>query len=1345
MGDIRMRLASLSLSASLLVVVGALGGCGDNAPKAAATAGTGGGMAGSGGGGATGGSGPGGQGGLAGGLGGEAGTGLGGLGGGAVGGIGGEGGAGLGGAGGTAVSCYTTSFTMPASNTTLTVVDDADHTCSDGFSYNVQITSGAPDNTPVSLYNGTTLLKAATVMSGMASFSVQLSSGSTPQTLSIQYPNTATCNVTRTVTVSCDSTAPTCSLVQPVISATHPALNGVAAPAGDRVSSTGSNYQVAFKVQTSAEDGQPVTLAINTAGSTTPLSTLDAMASNGVATFTATLPGDGTYEAVATCTNKNGVSAQSAKGTYPVDITPPNLTVNSPTSGQFVVGANVNVCGQTSSMDAAALSAALGAAQNNFCVTVGSTATPSCTPVSAVNTSTCVAIPCPGAAAFNVTLTLTDADGNPTSQTVTGVTCTSSLPSVQIVAPASDAPTFNDSTKHILSATAPTGVKDLDPATPGAQANVVACTDTAGTAVLKVGHKGDAALTQLGSAVATAAAAQGDCPAGLPNVVKFTGVTLPESTENADGTLSAATELTVTVTSSANAQAIGTSQPDDVWVDTGVPSVALSSPANLCGSFTQSATTVNDDLAFTADDHLVVLDVTNGSTTTTYDTPAYMNGTATFPGVALTQGRNDIVVTISDPAGNAVVLTPNPCSVTIGAAPVVTFTTPTAGALLCPAGATATGCIPDNDTATPGWQGSLAVTVTAGGVPVTTGDLVTFSYSGNNLGSANLDGSGHAQLNAVTIPEGVQTIVATTAAIMNAGVGTGNVTVTVDTTPPNAPTGLTVSVIDRRKTAMQLTWTAPSDGNGGNVVGYQVRYAKVPIDSTNFDNATIATAVPYTGAPSSAGQVDRINVSGLYIENGYYFAVKAVDVTGSVSPILASSSGATCDCTNGNCCAAHFNVSTLAGTSGLSNEQFGNQLDGSGDVNGDGLSDILAGSTAGQHAYLFLGAQGNYSPAAPTVVFSGDASDVFFGYGVAAIGDIDADGREDIAISDPLSSPPKVFIYKGRASWPMTMGPSNADYVITPDSSYNSSSFGVSIARLGDFNGDGVDDFAIGASAYKNGTNAVGRVVIVLGRSGFSSLTLDATNSITIDGDSTLTRPFFGTRVIGLGRFYSVTSGSTLVVSAPGAVGSPNSTQGRLYTFHGQSGTGGSIPLTSADNVFVGPATGSFVGTVLSNLGPMVNSLPSLGTGNPSDSASSPGISGSAFVFSGDTATGPVANLISFTRAGATRTGQVVIGGSISGRSASYSLLGDSRPDLVLVPQTGPTIQIIDGNVVAGLGAGPNDPTSVATATIPEVSGWLNTGVGQGGLIPDVNGDGYPDFAIGNAINPVPGKIAVYW
>ena len=68
------------------------------------------------------------------------------------------------------------------------------------------------------------------------------------------------------------------------------------------------------------------------------------------------------------------------------------------------------------------------------------------------------------------------------------------------------------------------------------------------------------------------------------------------------------------------------------------------------------------------------------------------------------QGQNDVTAGVADPAGNATAFATNPCSVTIGSAPVVTFTTPTSANILCPVGATATGCIADAD----GSDGGLA-------------------------------------------------------------------------------------------------------------------------------------------------------------------------------------------------------------------------------------------------------------------------------------------------------------------------------------------------------------------------------------------------------------------------------------------------------------------------------------------------------------------------------------------------------------------------------------------------------------------------------------------------------------
>ena len=226
-------------------------------------------------------------------------------------------------------------------------------------------------------------------------------------------------------------------------------------------------------------------------------------------------------------------------------------------------------------------------------------------------------------------------------------------------------------------------------------------------------------------------------------------------------------------------------------------------------------------------------------------------------------------------------------------------------------------------------------------------------------------------------------------------------------------------------------------------------------------------------AVGSDGNWTASTCTGLYIETNYYFAVAATDAGGNRGALIATPMSASCGCMS-NCCAARFNVTQIPSSSGT-NEQFGRNVSGEGDLNGDGFSDILVGTSAAGRAYLFFG-NGSFSATAPSVTFTGSAAN--FGLGVAQIGDIDNDGLPDLAIADPLTTL-RVFIYKGRAIWPMMLTDADADYVITTDASYAASGFGLSLAGIGDFTGDGVNDLAIGARGFAGG---VGRVVIVPGR-----------------------------------------------------------------------------------------------------------------------------------------------------------------------------------------------------------------------------------------------------------------------
>ncbi|MEA2696988.1 MAG: hypothetical protein QOI66_1259, partial [Myxococcales bacterium] len=583
-------------------------------------------------------------------------------------------------------ACYMVSFQKPVDLTTLSAADDKDaDQCANGFQYDVIINStDAPAGTVVNLLGGNVMLASTTVMAGKATFAGVTLASSGDTALSIQFPSTMPCTDPTTkakVTVTCK--VPACTISKP----SHTTLNGIpVANGGDRVSTVGSPYQVAFEVTTDIDDGRPVALKIDNAATPATVSTVMGTAMGGKATFSGvTLTPDAKYEVIATCTDKNNVVGSSMKATFTVDTTPPDLTVSKPKNGDFFGPADLTagkfkVCGNTTATDAVAIPPGQGTLATNFCIT----GTNNCVAVTAVGTDACVDLTCPGGAPFDISVNLNDAAGNIVTKTVTGVSCASTLPSVRIVAPVSDAPAFSDKTKRLLSAAAAGAgqLKDLDGTAAGAQANVTACSDRTGMAQLLVGHAGDATLSALGSAVATVAAGVGECPAGFGFIAKFNGVTLPESTENASGTLTAATELRVDLTDVSTAK--GSSAVTDIWVDTVAPVVSLKTPANLCGSFQQTAATFTSDVVLNSDTATVTLTVTNGASTDTRSNPTFAAGVATFTAVNFDQGQNSVAAVATDAAGNATTLAPAPCTVTVGGSPVVGFTIPLMGQKLCP-------------------------------------------------------------------------------------------------------------------------------------------------------------------------------------------------------------------------------------------------------------------------------------------------------------------------------------------------------------------------------------------------------------------------------------------------------------------------------------------------------------------------------------------------------------------------------------------------------------------------------------------------------------------------------------
>lgn len=176
------------------------------------------------------------------------------------------------------------------------------------------------------------------------------------------------------------------------------------------------------------------------------------------------------------------------------------------------------------------------------------------------------------------------------------------------------------------------------------------------------------------------------------------------------------------------------------------------------------------------------------------------------------------------------------------------------------------------------------------------------------------------------------------------------------------------------------------------------------------------------------------------------------------------------------------------------NDAAGSSVAGVGDVNGDGYADFVigapnnaeAGTRAGQ-AYLFLGRPNwasTYSLANADASFLGEAQQDSAGFLVAAGGDLNGDGLDDIVISAPTaaSAAGKVYVIFGRSSgWARDTSLAAADASFIGEQAGDIA--GQSAAGVGDVNGDGYDDLVIGAWKNDEGASGAGKVYLIFGKS----------------------------------------------------------------------------------------------------------------------------------------------------------------------------------------------------------------------------------------------------------------------
>ena len=200
-----------------------------------------------------------------------------------------------------------------------------------------------------------------------------------------------------------------------------------------------------------------------------------------------------------------------------------------------------------------------------------------------------------------------------------------------------------------------------------------------------------------------------------------------------------------------------------------------------------------------------------------------------------------------------------------------------------------------------------------------------------------------------------------------------------------------------------------------------------------------------------------------------------------------------------------------------------------GDINGDGLDDIIIGAPLADpggndragSSYVVFGNSSGFSSSFDLATLDGNNGFVingvgvkdYSGFSVSQSGDVNGDGLHDLIIGAYGSSPINGFrpgssyvVFGKNTGFSNTLELADLDgnngFVI--NGIINEENFGASVSQAGDVNGDGIDDIIIGAYLGFNG----GRGYVVFGKNtGFSNsldlTTLDGSNGFIINGIKT--------------------------------------------------------------------------------------------------------------------------------------------------------------------------------------------------------------------------------------------------
>jgi len=441
-----------------------------------------------------------------------------------------------------------------------------------------------------------------------------------------------------------------------------------------------------------------------------------------------------------------------------------------------------------------------------------------------------------------------------------------------------------------------------------------------------------------------------------------------------------------------------------------------------------------------------------------------------------------------------------------------------------------------------------------------------------------------------------------------------------------------------------------------------------------------------------------------------------------------------------------------------SNDHSGRAVAAAGDIDGDGLTDLVIGApetaSAAGRVYVVLGTTdveeidlGDVASGTGGFAIDGAAAGDHAGHSVDIVGDMSGDGRADIIVGAPDATPSgdgsgAAYVIFGTTDTEAIdlANVGDAGFAINGEAAGDSA--GYSTRAAGDVNGDGLADVIVSAYLADVGGSDMGRTYVIFGKADTNTVSLTdiaaGTGGFAVDGESDFDRAGYATA--GIGDF----NGDALddiAVGAPFADPS-GSHSGRVYVIFGKADTTAvalsDIAAGTGGFALDGEAANDFAGSAIAGAGDINgDGLADLVVGAQRAEAGAPG-SGRSYVLFGTTEV-PDSQLA--TIAGG--VGGFGIDGTAMGDYAGVSLScagdvdGDGLADLIVGAAGADAGGTSSGQSFVVFGKA--DGNTVQLETIAEETGGFaldgenekdRSGRAVAGAA-DINGDGLADVVVG--------------